>query len=60
MRSAGGISSTFRCVSYGALAGSLFPNAASLLFFAGVGTAPGLTAALAGWAPALFSATLLE
>ena len=55
-----GISSLFRRCSYGALAGSLLPNAASLLFFAGMGAAPALTAALAGLALTMFSATLLE
>lgn len=55
-----GINSLFRRVSFGVLAGSLLPNAASLLFLPGMGAAPALTAALAGWALTLFSATLLE
>jgi hypothetical protein len=55
-----GINSLFRRCSYGAFAGSLLPNAASLLFFAGTGAAPALTGALVGLALTMFSATLLE
>ena len=54
-----GVSSLFRRFSHGALAGSLLPSAASLPFFTGMG-ALALTAALAGWALTVFSATLME
>jgi hypothetical protein len=54
-----GVSSLFRRFSYGALAGSLLPSAASLPLFTGMG-ALALTAALAGCAMTVISATLLE
>jgi hypothetical protein len=55
-----GVSSFFRILSYGAVAGSLLPCAASLLSFTGPGAAPAVAAALAGTALTLFSATLWE
>jgi hypothetical protein len=55
-----GASSFLRKLSYGAVAGSLLPCAASLLSFTGLGAAPALAAALAGLALTLFSATLWE
>jgi hypothetical protein len=55
-----GVGSLLRRFSYGALAGSLLPSAAGLPFFTGMGAAPALTAALAGWALTVFSATLME
>ena len=55
-----GIGSLFRGCSYAALAGSLLPGAASLLFFGGLGGAPALAAALAGLALTLLGAMPLE
>ena len=55
-----GVSSLLRKLSYGAVAGSLLPCAASLLSFAGPGAAPALAAALAGLALTLFGAMPLE
>jgi hypothetical protein len=54
-----GVSSLFRRFSYGALAGSLLPSAASLPFFTGMGVLA-LTTALAGCALTVLSARLLE
>ena len=55
-----GVTSFLRKLSYGAVAGSLLPCAASLLSFTGLGAAPAAAAALAGLALTLFSATLWE
>jgi len=55
-----GVTSFLRKLSYGAVAGSLLPCAASLLSFTGPGAAPAVAAALAGTALTLFSATLWE
>jgi hypothetical protein len=56
-----GVSSFFRKLSYGAVAGSLLPCAAvSLLAFTGLGAAQAIAAALAGLALTLCSATLWE
>ena len=55
-----GIGSLFRGCSYAALAGSLLPGAASLLFFGGLGGAPALAAAVAGLALTLLGAMPLE
>jgi hypothetical protein len=55
-----GVTSVFRKLSYGAVAGSSLPCAASLLSFTGLGAAPALAAALAGLALTLFSTTLWE
>lgn len=55
-----GVSSFLRKLSYGAVAGSLLPCAASLLSCAGLGAAPALAAALAGLALTLLSTTLWE
>jgi hypothetical protein len=55
-----GITSLLRRCSYGAIAGSLLPCAASLLSTTERGAAPALAAALAGLVPTLFSAMLLK
>jgi hypothetical protein len=55
-----GISSLLRKSSYGAIAGSLLPCMASLLFLTGLSAAPALAAALAGLTLTLFSALPLE
>jgi hypothetical protein len=55
-----GVSSLLRKLSYGAIAGSLLPCAASLPSFTGLGVTPALAAALVGLALTLFSATLWE
>lgn len=55
-----GITSLFRGFSYVAIAGSLLPNAASLVFFKGPDAAPPYIAELSGLAVTLFSAMLLE
>ena len=54
-----GISSLVRKCSYGAIAGSLMPCAASLIFSTGRDATPALTGALAGLALILFSAMQL-
>ena len=55
-----GVTSLLRKLSYGAVAGSLLPCAASLLSFTGLGAPPAVAAALAGLTLTLFSAMPLE
>ena len=55
-----GITSLFRDFSYGAIAGSLLPNAANLVFFKGADAAPRFAAELLGLALTLLSGILLE
>ncbi len=55
-----GVTSLFRDFSYGAIAGSLLPNAANLVFFKGSDAAPQFAVELLGLALTLLSAKLLE